>query len=116
MIVMGILDLIIGMILMFNLDIAALTLPFVFGAWLLYNGFKIVTYGSDMRIHSVPGGGWAVFIGIVTVLLSILVLFYPLILGESMIVMVMSFAFVYFGLTQIFLSFQIKSLHKHFNS
>ena len=60
----GIIEIILGIILIFNVALSAATLPIFLGFWLMLRGFSAIGLGGDMNAMEIPGSGWTVFSGI----------------------------------------------------
>ncbi len=76
---LGILDLIVGTLLFLHPEITAATLPFVFGFLLLFRATAFISFSFDIRVYKSYPWGWSMFIGIITLLFGVGILFFPLI-------------------------------------
>ncbi|EQA44481.1 PF03729 repeat protein [Leptospira broomii serovar Hurstbridge str. 5399] len=75
---LGILDIIVGSVLLFHPEITAITLPFILGFWLVFRGVTLISFALEVRsIQSYPWG-WLLFSGIATILFALGILFFPL--------------------------------------
>ena len=68
LLVEGILTVILSLFLLFNQAFTALTLPFVFGMWLLFTGVSQVVGSLDLHHLGVRGWGWFTAIGVIMAL------------------------------------------------
>lgn len=109
----GMLQVLLGMILMFNPVFSATTLPLFLGFWLLFRGFLTVGWGGDMSALHLPGVGWTVTSGILLILLALMVLLQPLTFGTRMVVAWMGVSLLFAGMTAILFGFQLRSVHRH---
>lgn len=108
----AIVDIIIGILLLFNMLLTAAVLPMLFGVWLLYRGFIGVVQGMDLRSFHVPNAGWVVFGSVVMIAISLAVLLLPESLGVGAIVFSTAIAFLVYGLSSIALGFRLYDVHR----
>ena len=64
MLAWGVVEIVLGLILVFNVALSSAMLPVVLGFWLLMRGFNTIGLGGDMRALGVPGAGWTIVCGI----------------------------------------------------
>lgn len=105
-------DIIIGILLLFNMLLTAEVLPMLFGIWLLYRGFIGVVQGMDLRSFHVPNAGWVVFGSVVMIAISMAVLLLPDSLGVGAIVFSTAIAFLVYGFSSIALGFRLYDVHR----
>ena len=74
----GIIEIVLGIILIFNVALSAATLPIFLGFWLMLRAFGAIGLGSDMGAMQIAGSGWTIFSGILLLLCSLWILFQPL--------------------------------------
>ena len=74
----GILDLVIGFILLGNLAWAADLLPYVVGFILMFVGIGFIGQSSQMQSFRIPNWGWVLTGGILTLIFAFLIIFHPL--------------------------------------
>lgn len=108
----GIIQLILGLILIFNIALSAAILPVVLGFWLLFRAFSTIGLGSDMRALEVAGSGWTIFSGVLLLLCALWLLFQPLVLGTVVVVAWVGVALLFGGLAALSLAFQLRSSHR----
>ena len=60
----GILAVVFAFFVLFNQSFTMLTLPFIFGMWLLFSGISKVVNSFDLKAFGVPGWGWFLALGI----------------------------------------------------
>ena len=60
----GIIEIVLGIILIFNVALSAVTLPIFLGFWLMLRAFGAIGLGSDMGRHADRRVGLAIFSGI----------------------------------------------------
>lgn len=115
LIVGGFLDIFLGVVLCANPGISALTIPFILGIWAMYRGIMIISIAGDLSSFKIPGSGWAIFFGIILLLLSIMILFQPFSIGIPAVVILMAVVFIMMGISYIYLSLILKKVHTYFN-
>lgn len=95
----GILDLLVGFILMANLGITAASLPVILALWCLTIGVVQLMGTWDIKKLGLPWG-WSAIMGVVSLLFGLLILVFPL-LGAITISMVLGFYILLFGILQL---------------
>ena len=60
----GILAVVFAFFVLFNQSFTMLTLPFIFGMWLLFSGISKVVNSFDLKAFGVPGWAWFPALGI----------------------------------------------------
>ncbi len=99
---LGIVDVILGIILMGHLAASVTILRIIVGIWFLLRGFSL------LRFSGLIGRSWLLTIGgIITILFAGLILFNP-IFGAMTIVLWTAIAFIFTGLFNILLAFSMK--------
>ena len=105
-------DVIIGLLLIFNMVFTAVMLPMLFGVWLLYRGFIGVVQGMDLRSCHVPNAGWVVLGSVLMIAISLAVLLMPDSLGVEAVVIFVAVAFLVYGFSSISLGFRLYDVHR----
>lgn len=105
-------DIIIGVILMFDIALSEAVLPILFGAWILYRGAMILAQGIDLKGYNVRDAGWVIFGAVLMIAISIAVLWRPMSLGVEAVVLFIGIAFIVFGLSEISLSYRLYDVHR----
>ncbi len=108
----GVIEIILGIILIFNIALSAATLPIFLGFWLLMRGFSAVGLGGDMNALSIPGSGWTIFSGILLLLCAIWILLQPLVFGSAAVIIWVGISLLFAGIAAISLSMQLRNAHK----
>lgn len=111
-IVGSIADIIIGVILMFDIAMSEAVLPILFGAWILYRGSMMLAQGIDLKGYNVRDAGWVIFGAVLMIAISIAVLWRPMSLGVEAVVLFIGIAFIVFGLSEISLSYRLYDVHR----
>ena len=70
----GIMELLIGLMLMIYPSVSAATLPFFLAFWLMFRSLGLIGTGSDLMSLKVPGGLWTIIVGSLLLLCSVLIL------------------------------------------
>ncbi len=60
----GILTVVLSLLILFNQAFTTLTLPMIFGMWLLFSGISNTVHSFDLRRLGVHGWGWFTALGI----------------------------------------------------
>lgn len=105
-------DIIIGVILMFDIAMSEAVLPILFGAWILYRGSMMLAQGIDLKGYNVRDAGWVIFGAVLMIAISIAVLWRPMSLGVEAVVLFIGIAFIVFGLSEISLSYRLYDVHR----
>jgi len=105
-------DIIIGVIMMFDIALSEAVLPILFGAWILYRGAMILAQGIDLKGYNVRDAGWVIFGAVLMIAISIAVLWRPMSLGVEAVVLFIGIAFIVFGLSEISLSYRLYDVHR----
>ena len=98
----GIIEIVLGIILIFNVALSAATLPIFLGFWLMLRAFGAIGLGSDMGAMQIAGSGWTIFSGILLLLCSLWILFQPLVFGTTAVI-------VWVGISLLFASATAKA-------
>lgn len=99
----GVIDLVLGIILVSNLTVSMSVLPFVLGAWFLVRGVSLLTFAT-----AVQRSFWVIAGGILTILFALLVMFNPA-FGAITIVIWTAIAFIIAGIFNGLLAFRLKA-------
>lgn len=110
----GIIEVILGFILVLNPSLSASTLPIFLAFWLMFRSFSSIGMGSDMNSLNIPGAGWTIFSGILLLLLSLWILFQPLVFGTVAVVVWVGISLLFAGLSTFIFALQLKNIHAHF--
>lgn len=105
---MGIIDLIIGFLLLANLEWAIDILPYAVGFILMFLGIDFIGWSTQLQGLRVRNWGWVLVGGILTLIFSFLIIFHPL-FGVFNIIVWTGLAFIFGGLSAVFFSFALRS-------
>ena len=75
----GILSVILALILLFNQTVTAVTIPFVFGMWLVFTGVSKAISSFDLKYLQVTGWGWFLALGILLAVGGVLCFIKPVV-------------------------------------
>lgn len=106
----GIIDLLIGLYLMYYPAMSMAVLPFLVAFWLMFRGFAGIGYAIDLQRYGTRDWGWYLVFGILAILCAVAVLWQPVV-GALSVVYIVAFAFLFIGMFRIMLSFELKRLH-----
>lgn len=107
----GIIETLLGLILIFSIVYAATVLPIFLGFWLLFRSFSMIGLGSDMNAMKMPGGWWTIFMAILLMISSLIILFHPVI-GVGALVIWVGISLVFAGVLAILFAMQLRNSHK----
>ena len=102
----GIIEIVLGIILIFNVALSAATLPIFLGFWLMLRAFGAIGLGSDMGAMQIAGSGWTIFSGILLLLCSLWILFQPLVFGTTAVIVWVGISLLFAGVAACSLSLQ----------
>ena len=107
----GILELVIGTLLIMYPAVSITILPLFIGFWLLFGG--IMGIGSSLQYKSLGGTnwGWLLVLGMLTVLFSILLLANPVFAGISIVFMT-SLSLIALGIYRVVFAFNLRRIHR----
>ncbi len=111
----GILDLLIGGILLFNPVMTMTILPYLLAFWLFYKGVVSLLISLRLESYGIRGWGWMLAAGIGTLILTILIFAYP-VLGGLSIVYTTSMAFLGLGIFNFSVAYHLSGLRKRMGS
>jgi uncharacterized membrane protein HdeD (DUF308 family) len=98
----GVIDLLLGVILLSIPGISMLALPVFVGFGLIFRSMIIMGLSFDLRIYHVPGWGWLLSISLLAMFFSFLLMWNPVFT---------TMAFFGVGIFRILLSLKLKTLH-----
>ena len=106
-VIAAVIDIIIGVALMFNTLFTVVMLPILFGIWLLCRGGVLLIQGMDLRGFRVRNAGWVIFGAIIMIATSFVVLLMPESLGVEVVIIFLGIAFFAYGISAIVLGFKL---------
>ncbi len=106
----GILDIIVGFILLKHPAKAVLIFSVFIGSWLLFRGISTISTSFKLKKDGVDNWGWVLFMGIFTALFALMAILYQPLLGGVYLSYMLALGFLFLGITFIFISFQLKKV------
>ncbi len=103
----GILDLLVGFLLIGNLAWAADLLPFVAGFMLMFVGISFIGQSGQMKSLHLSHWGWVLTGGILTLIFAFLIIFHPL-FGIFNLIVWTGLAFIFGGLSAVLYAISLK--------
>jgi uncharacterized membrane protein HdeD (DUF308 family) len=107
---LGIMETIIGFILIFNLGLTLAILPFYVGFWLLFRSFALIGFSFEMKTYKIMSWGYYLVFGILLAVFSWFIILRP-VFGGITIVTWTAIAFMIAGVAHIMLSFRLKKVN-----
>lgn len=108
----GIIDLLIGILLVSRPEISVIALIFFVGFALMFRSIMIIGWAIQYKKLGIKNWGWLLFSGILSVILSFLLLRNPDI-ASLVIVYYVGFALVFIGISQVTISLRLKKWKKY---
>ncbi len=106
----GIIDILLGTILMTNPALSMAILPFFVGFAIMFRSFIAMGVAFELRSFGIGNWGWLLALAIGGLLFSFILLNDPIFAGTTIVVWT-ALAFISIGLFRIFLAFKLKRLH-----
>ena len=106
-IVIGLIDLIIGFILLSNIFWTVDLLPYLVGIVLMFTGINFIGQSSILSAKKQKSWGWVLTGGILTLLFAFLIIFHPL-FGILDLIFWTGLAFIFGGISAIVYAFALK--------
>ncbi|MFD1316168.1 HdeD family acid-resistance protein [Namhaeicola litoreus] len=105
----GILDLIVGFVLLKYPGVTIVLFSLFVGFWLLFRGIFMISGSFKMKKEGVHNWGWILVFGILTTIFAFFAIINPLV-GASYLVFTLAFAFLLLGIGNIFISLQLRKV------
>ena len=110
--VFGLITLAAGVLLLLNPALSVTTLSLFIGFTVLFRSVSAISFALDIRRYGSREWGGVLAFGIFGILASFALLWNPVVAGLSVVVLI-GFNFLFAGLFSLFLSFQLRKLHKY---
>ncbi|WP_245812537.1 HdeD family acid-resistance protein [Salegentibacter echinorum] len=107
----GIITLIVGVFLLLKPSLSLTALAFYIGFVILFRSISTIGFALDVRKYGSKNWGGLLILGIIGAIVSFILIWNPLFAGLSIVVLV-ALNFMFAGLFSIFLSIQLRKLHK----
>ena len=108
----GVIEIILGLILISNVAISEVALPIILGFWLLMRSFSTIGLGGDMTTLGIHGAGWTIFTGILLLLCSLSILLQPLVFGSTAVLVWVGVSLLFVGAGACSMAFQLRHAHR----
>ena len=108
---LGIMEFIIGVILISSFGLTLAILPFYVGFWLMFRAFALIGFSFELKTYKIMDWGYYLVFGLFLVILSWFIILNPL-FGGITIVTWTGTAFIVAGIANIILSFKLKKVNK----
>ena len=108
----GVIEIILGLILISNVAISEVALPIILGFWLLMRSFSTIGLGGDMTTLGIHGAGWTIFTGILLLLCSLWILLQPLVFGSTAVLVWVGVSLLFAGAGACSMAFQLRHAHR----
>ncbi|MDN3643820.1 DUF308 domain-containing protein [Lutimonas halocynthiae] len=105
----GVLDVIIGFILLKYPGLTIVLFSMFIGFWLLFRGFNMISVAFKIKSAGDENWGWILVFGILIVIFAMMSIINPLI-GASYLVYTLAFTLLLFGFANIALSLRLRRL------
>lgn len=105
----GILETLLGVVLMIHPELTMNILPLMLGFWLMFGAVSTISGAFDLRSYKIKGWGWVLVFGVLLMVFSFMVLGNP-IFGSGTIVIMTSLAIISYGISYIMIGLQLKKV------
>ena len=105
----GILEVVIGLILLYYPGISMALLPLFLGFWFLFRGGQIIGVSLELKNYGILDWGWIMLFGIALTIMALFMIFNP-IFGFINVIYLTSLALLIFGISNIWISFKLKKI------
>ena len=103
---LGIVDIILGVVLIGNVSASATILRLILGIWFLLRGLSLFSFSR------LTGGSWVLKLGgIITIIFAGMIIFNSL-FGAMTLVVITAMAFIFTGIFNVMLAFSLKQVYK----
>ena len=109
--VSGIIDIVIGIVLISSPMLSEEVIPVLIAFWLMFRGFSAIGYSVDLKRYGTGEWGWYIAFGALSILCSIFILWQPIV-GAFYVVYMIAFTMLVIGFVRVMLAFDLRNLHK----
>ena len=106
----GILDVIVGFILLKHPAKAVVIFSVFIGLWLLFRGISSISSAYKLKKDGVENWGWVLIFGIFTTIFALMAVLYKPLLGGAYLAYMLAFGFLLLGIVYIFISLQLRKV------
>ncbi len=107
----GIVTLIVGILLLLNPALSITTLAFYIGFVVLFRSISTIGFAMDIKKYGSKNWGALLVLGIIGTIVAFILIWNPIFAGLSVVILI-ALSFLFAGLFNIFLSLQLRKLHK----
>lgn len=104
----GVLDVLLGFMLLAHPGVTAVVLPFIIGFWVMFYGIILLTDAFGLKKAGLKVWTYQLFTGILTIILGYLITFNPF-AGALTITMMIAIPLMLFGIFNVVSAFSLKS-------
>ena len=112
--IVGVLEVILGIVLICSPAISAMMLPIMLGIWLLFRGIGLIGLASEMNHFKVKGMGWTILLGILLMICALMILIQPM-FGITAVVVWVGVSFLVAGISMAVFAFQLFGIRNQIN-
>lgn len=110
----GILDVVVGFILLSYPGITLVVFSLFIGFWLMFRGFNTISTSLELKKEGVGDWAWILFLGVLIIIFAFMSIINPLI-GASYLVFTLAFAIFLLGIANIFLGLRLRKVKSTVN-
>lgn len=107
----GVIEILLGIIIVMMPDVLFVYLPLVLGFWLMFRGYTMLGNSSDMLGYGIKGAGWTLAFGILVVAASFFMLAVPF-TGFGNYAVWLGLALIFAAAGTVFYAVQLSKLRK----
>ena len=107
----GIVTSIVGILLLLNPALSITTLAFYIGFVVLFRSISTIGFAMDIKKYGSKNWGALLVLGIIGTIVAFILIWNPIFAGLSVVILI-ALSFLFAGLFNIFLSLQLRKLHK----
>ncbi|SHM64574.1 Uncharacterized membrane protein HdeD, DUF308 family [Chitinophaga jiangningensis] len=109
----GIIDLVVGLLLMIYPSVSMAVIPIFLGFWFLFRGISLIVFSIQLSMEKIPNWGWLLVGGIILIMLAVFILDNPA-LGVATILGIVAASFWMAGVLAIIFAFRLRHVKKEF--
>ncbi|WP_291906529.1 HdeD family acid-resistance protein [Chitinophaga sp. CB10] len=110
----GIIDLVVGFLLMIYPAVSMAVIPIFLGFWFLFRGISLIVFSIQLSMEKIPNWGWILVGGIILIMLAVFILDNPA-LGVATVLGIVAASFWVAGVLAILFAFRLRHVKKEFN-
>ena len=105
----GVMEVLMGIVLMIYPEITMVALPLILGFWLMYGAVSTISGAFELKSYYIKDWGWVLLLGILLMIFSFIVIANPY-FGSSTIVVMTSIGITLYGISYIFIGLKLKKV------